>query len=283
MTLKEGFFLTPLVLALSLVACSPKKDASFEKDPVDGAVRKLDEGDVNGAIADLEDLAGHDARPLVKQTLASAYAARAGLRVENYWGFLVGFRAPLVNLQQVENSGSFSQVRRIIAQLNGQVETKEEAEGLGRLAKVFGTMELWQERINELPTVSGAEREDIQKAIDVLADTPTRGGHLYRALLGLVTFKSDLANGFTGWTGLANHLKQFDLKHPKAAKNSKILCDVDVRSFANWSAAVVARLASTAEDIAGAYPAKESEIQGAVQSSSVIVQSLRDVGGNACL
>lgn len=263
-------------------ACSPRKIDDLGDDPLIEADRAIDRGQYDRAIARLEELSRRDPRPRVRETLASAYAARAGLSVQKYWGFLVGFQAPLLNLERVETSPAVRSARRVLDQLDGHVEA-DSSRPFGQLARFFGTLELWSDRIDRLPTVPAAKRADVERALTVLKDIPSRGGRLYRALLGLIVFKTDITNGFDKWADVERHLRKLDLARPASPVNQALLCQINVKSFAKWAGGVIARLTVTARDVAVAFPSKASDMDGAVKASETVSRELLRHGEGGCL
>ena len=269
------------VIALGLGACEPKKEKSYDHDPLDSQYRMIDRGDYDGAIRELEAMLQGQNTPRVREALASAYAARAGLFIENYWGFLVGFRAPLLNVDRVNAGPTVTRARKILTQLNGDAEPTNR-NAFGQLARFFGTLEIWADRIDKLPVVRGNARADLERALMVLDGTPSPGGRLYRALLGLVAFKSDIANGFEGWSRVEAILKKLDLSNPKSPVNAALLCQVDVKSFALWAGGIIARLSSTGSDVAVAFPSKRDEMNNAIVQSAQIARELQKAGQGGC-
>lgn len=279
MSPKIAFLLISLVFAVG--ACAPKKDSSVDQDPLEQAYKRIDLGEYGGAIADLEVLALTDTRSEVRQALASAYAGRAGVRIDTLWGFMVGFNAPLLSVEKLQATQTIVRAQRILAQFGGQSNGRE-ARTIVEIAKFLSGLELWRERIDQLPLVHGAARVDVDRAVAVLTGESSRGGRLYRALLGLVTLKSDMAEGFNGWTRISDQLAPLDLSKPESPANRAVLCQLDGRRFAVWAGQVVARLTSTVDDVGVAYPSKQKELRRALQDSRGLSQGLAQIGGGGC-
>lgn len=263
-----------LFLLIAVVACAPKEDSSVQRDPLETGYRLIDKGQYTDAISHLEDLSRQDPRPEVKEALASAYAARAGLQIETYWSFIVGFQAPLLSLDRVNSRLPSLKVNAILGQLDGKVPGSRSS-GLAELARVISTLDLWQEKIDRIPSLKGTAREDAERALAVLQDTPRAGGRLYRALLGLVAFKSDLSVGFEAWNKIEAHLQALDLSRPDSPQNRAVLCRIDVRTFTQWATGLIGRLGSTGEDIAVAFPSKRHDVESAVGQSSAVMKTLQ--------
>lgn len=269
------------VIAWGLSACEPRRELSYDHDPLDVQYQKIDRGDYDGAIRDLENIVQGTNTPRVREALASAYAARAGLFIQSYWSFMIGFNAPLVSVAVIDAGPTVMNAGRLLAPVNGRAGPLSDSP-FGQLARFFGTLALWSERLDRLPAVRDGARADVDRALAVLEGTPSPGGRLYRALLGLVAFKSDIANGFEGWSRVEQILKKIDLKNPSSPVNKALLCQVDVKSFALWASGVVARLSSTGDDIAVAFPSKRPEMSGAISQSAQIARDLQRAGQGGC-
>lgn len=267
-----------LVLGV-LSSCAPARDPSIDKEPLEKAHRSIDRGDYDSAISYLEDLSRRDGRPEVRQTLAAAYAGRAGLHVEKYWGFLVGFQAPLLRPEDLQSTSSFSQLRKLFT----GVETKslpEKAPPVAHLGQSMATFELWRQRMDTLPSLDPQQLADLERAVAVLEGSPKAGARLYRALLGLTLLKTEVATGFTGWAQVQQHLMQLDWSHPQSEENRRKLCAMDLSSFRIWLGQTLRKLAVVANDVSAAFPSKKVEIDRAVQDSEKIIQqfSLKEGG-----
>ncbi|MBX2988977.1 MAG: hypothetical protein KF802_13900 [Bdellovibrionaceae bacterium] len=279
MALKPLIFLLSLFLVLG--GCSPKPETPVDKDPVENAYRRLDRGDTSGAIAQLETLMREDPRPEVRDALASAYAARAGVFIDSYWGLISSFRAPVISNDQIRGTGVVARLARILTQLESRPELAG-SQGLAQLVKVMASLELWQRRIDTLPVVEGPARQDLFRAMQVLEPTRKQGSRLYRALLGLVWFRSELQDGYHGWGRIEATLQKQDWRKTDPAQGRRILCDINFQQFTEWSARLVSVLGATIEDVTVAYPSKRDELRQAVRESERISRQFENAGRTTC-
>lgn len=279
--MKNQLVFIPLLTALLLGACTPKSDQHASKDRLEQAYRIMDKGDYDEAISQLEELSKEDTRPEVREALASAYAARAGIKIENYWGFLAGFQSPKVSNEQVQNTTTVVRIAKVLNSANSS-QKKTDSDGqdtITKMAQMFGALQLWQDRLNSLPAVRGGARKDLERAWSVMKDHEKSGGHLYRALLGLVLLKSDLTSGFDGWNKIELKLKDYD---PAKGGNLTLQCTADLNAFGDWSLGVLVRLGDTVEDISIAFPSKRPELAGAMKESRRFTREFQRIQKGAC-
>lgn len=269
-----------LAMALALSACQPREQELTGGDPLEESYRLIDKGEYDQAIRSLEELAARDSRPTVIEALASAYAARAGVLVSSYWGAVVGFKAPLIQPRGTRLEGLSGQAVRVLSQVEGQKDLRG-ADEFSKLARFISVLSEWQERIDRLPTVPEARRDDLREALGVLEHHKSPGGRLYRALLGLILLKSEISDGFTGWERISASLAVGLEASPRRVKGD-LLCVVDYDAFSIWVRGLVRILQSTALDVAVAYPSKKAEIGKAVDESEKIASQYLRVGGQAC-
>lgn len=269
-------------LFAAVVACAPKEDSSIQKDPLETGYQLIDKGQYTEAIGHLENLRREDPRPEVREALASAYAARAGLQIETYWSFLVGFQAPILTPERLGARGPSMRVNGVLGQMGGKSPAASQS-GLIELANLLSTLELWREKIERVPTLRGPGREDAERALEVLRGNERAGGRLYRALIGLVAFKSDVVMGDEAWGKVELHLQGLDMANPASARNRDILCRIDVGAFRGWATGLVDRLIATGQDVIVAFPSKRPDIERALSQSGAVLQALNALPrGAAC-
>lgn len=270
-------FLIAFTLLLG-VSCTPKRETSADRDPLEKSYQLIDKGEIDQAIANLEDLRRTDARPEVTEALASAYAARAGVRLENYWDFFRSFQAPAISMPNIQASALFGRVGGQLNQLQKQ-SNLEGVQSIAGLARLFAALQLWEDRIETLPVVRGSARADLDHAAELLKPLPKSGSHLYRGLLGLVILKSDVSAGFDGWSKIEEQLK---LAAAHAPSDTHFLCQVNFAAFTQWSSKVFQRLGETIEDAATAFPSKRDELGKAFSESRRIELEFAKLGRGVC-
>lgn len=261
------------ILVLAVVSCSPRKDSLAERDPLERAYRKLDAGHVDQAVSDLEELRTRDQRPEVLEALASAHALKAGLRVEDYWGFLVGFRAPLLELDKIEASSTMTRWRDLNGRVAGQVQWPD-SKGLVVWAEMLAGVELWRERIEHLPALTDEGEQHVLKAIAVLENHPKPGARLYRALLALIVVKHRVLLGLDGWSRVEERLRAF-AEDPKAEEVPGLMCALNLGSFQTWAQELLAFVQLASSDLMAAFPSQQKDYRGAFEASSQLIEVVR--------
>lgn len=245
------------VLFLSNLSCQGQKAA--DRDPLADSNQKIDKGDYDGAIAQLEELRTKDARPLVKSALASAYAGRAGLKVEKLWDFVKALNAPPVTEESVKKSSVFLQSQDVISK-NALVLGKGSENELEQLAQSMAAFQEYRLKIESLPYIPQNKRNDLRLGAAVLKDADSKGAHLYRAILNLVFLRSELQDGFKYWGDVSEELKKLDSENRKNPKNKQILCSVKISEFQDWLDQQFDRVTDISEDLRFSFPSKSEEM-----------------------
>lgn len=267
-----------LGMAVLLAACQPREQDLTGGDPLEKAYQKIDRGQYDQAISDLEALYLKTPKNEIREALASAYAARAGIFVERYWGAVVGFGAPPGKVRPSKMSEATLQMFR---QLEQRPELKGRKE-LRQLAEVLSSFSVWMDRLELLPTTDSAGQEDLREALFLLQEHDGRGGRLYRAILGLVLLKSQIVDGYEGWEKIEERLLAVFSGNLPGNTKQDVLCVVDFAAFADWSLDVVVRLREAVQDYGAAFPSKKKSLVTAVEQSNQIAAEFHRVGGQAC-
>jgi hypothetical protein len=227
-----------------------------KNDRMAQAHQKIDQGDYSAAINILEDLQSSDQRPQVKMSLASAYAARAGVKLESLLKFIDETRIP-VSDEMIYSRPVFLRVQKILVSYNKVLpqDLKNNLRGLGKSLAAF---DIYRNKIQTLPYVSEEKRPDLLKAEDILSSVTTKGAKLYRATLSLVILRSDLDDGLEVWSKTENHLEQ---ANTESSNNDlkRLFCSVDLNSFPDWLGGQVERAVSISEDLKIAFPSKRND------------------------
>lgn len=236
-----------LFLGWMLVSACQNEPATRREDPLAKGYQQIDRGEYDLAISDLTQLSQKDPRPEVLVTLASAYAARGGVKVADYWGFVIGFKAPLVNSEALPVSEAAKSLQKIARQTKGKLKP-EEAEAFGGIMKALALWELYKDRIDAIPTSDGERARDLATATRILERVQTPGGRLYRAILNLILFKSAVVASDGSWD-------EFEAAVTEALKgDADKLCTFDVSRFTERLQPMSYRLAETLTDLMIAYP-----------------------------
>lgn len=176
-----------LGLAAGLISCGePKNTADSEDSQIAKATRFIDQGDYDKAIELLESLHAKSPSARGATVLASAYAGRAGIKVENYWNLIVGY-----------NAFAKERTTEVIPDLiprerfprNADPEVKAFLENVNVQAKELQGL---RKKAEEVPRIEPRFTDDLHRAREVLLQAPSAGAKLYRALLTVVILKSDV-------------------------------------------------------------------------------------------
>lgn len=246
------------LLLLALVSCQGQK--ASDRDPLSDSYQKIDSGDYDGAIAQLEELHSKDQGPQIKMALASAYAARAGLKIEKLWNFVKALQAPRLTDESIKKSQIFQQMQSLIDK-NKSLLNSTAQDDLNQAAKAMAAFEDYRLRLETLPYVTEEKRLDLARASAVLEGSSTKGSRLYRAILNLVNLRSSLKDGFNYWNDVNGELKKLDPELTKNLRNQNILCAVKITKFQSWLSAQFQQLQEISQDIGFAFPSKYQELK----------------------
>lgn len=176
-------------LITALTACHKVSDKSPAEDHVAKATTYIDQGDFSSAIELLEDTIKHEDTYEVRLVLASAYAGQAGIKVENYWDYLVGFDA-FAKDKDPEVFPDLVTDDRIPEKLDEKTKSH-----LKNLNEHFKDLQRLEKKSSKVPIIQASDRPNIQRARALLEATPTPSSKLYRSLLTVVLIKSEIQDG----------------------------------------------------------------------------------------
>jgi len=275
MNVRSRFVLVTMTILIALISCQ-NKESERNKDPLDENYKLIDRGSYSEAITNLTELAKKDSRPQVRVALGSAYAARGGIKVDQYWGFVVGFKAPLVKPENVQVNGTIESLQRIVKQADGNIAPKD-MKALGGLIRTLAVWDLYKDRVEAIPVVQGEAIQDLNRAVNVLASVNTPGGRLYRGILNLILFKSYVTASQDFWEKFNEAIKEV------LAGNLKALCKMDFEELLNWLNPVSYHLIETLNDLIVAYPESEKDfvearnlVQAVYTATKEAIRELRD-------
>ncbi|WP_413560450.1 hypothetical protein [Bdellovibrio sp. HCB209] len=184
----------------------------------------LDAHNYDQGIAYFEDLLKQDPHPQVRMALASAYAARAGIKIENIYNFIAVKHEPQMRLQ--------------LSGLNFSEQTNETVKSL----------EAFLAQWEQVPNVSKDGRLDLDKAVKILSETDNSGARLYSAMLRVVVLKRNVGDG----------VQQWDLRFNSTSKK---ICTKDIQPWWDWAERVFGVLDKLGTDIELAFPKKQEELR----------------------
>ena len=237
-----------LILSIFTLGCQ----GSRKIDPFQEALQKSDSGDYTGAIAELEELQTTNPSSRVKIALASAYAARGGLVIANFWEFVKAMRGPAVtadNLQTqpfyVHNEKNLDVIAAIIP-----ADTKQ---NIDQLLLSMAAMQVYRERLGLYPYIKKDGRGDLSRAVDVLGTTADPGARIYRVIVNSVIVRSELDDGFNFWNSVDNQFQDL-LQHP--LEFGRILCSPVTGSLTDWLSHQFDRAKLISADLAISFPSQ---------------------------
>lgn len=229
--------LTLFVVIFLVLSCQSKEESISREDRLSKGNALIDAGRFEEAIVYFNELIKTDSHPHVKLALASAHAAKAGVRIEQIYSFVV------VRSLQVEP-----------IQLSGyaiDLQTQNLMHALARYAAQW-------ERI---PNVDIQGRESLAQALDVLNTEELPGARLYAVTLRVVLLKSVIEEGLQGWSIV----------------QSRKVCSDHIRPYFYWSLDLLANLILIAQDLQLAYPERSAEFVTHEQNFKRIKNEIEDV------
>jgi hypothetical protein len=230
---------------LSSLSCqqNPSDSQESESAVISKAHRMMDESNFDGAVQLLDSQAhrwSSSERFLI--TWASAYALRAGLRVENYWDLVVGFDA-----FAPQRASSLAEAPLISQDKIPKELGEEERKILSRLNDSWKDFRELQRQANKIPLLSKSSKGDLTRARDILSSTQSRGARLYRALVIVTHLKVDLV--------------QADEWFQSAQRISNPLCSAELQYLSFWLNESLFWVHEGLGDMSRAYPENESQYQ----------------------
>lgn len=225
------------LLVLFLGSCQKETPEDRSESRVDRALRLMDRGEHDEAILILEKEAAGER---VHQLLASAYAARAGVRVQDYWGFVVGYRSLLKEEKPLTLPG-------LDLKILPEGTAREARELLERINSSLAEFARVRQRAEQIPYVKREARPDLHRAVQVLTGLQSRGARLYRAILELILIRSavdDMGVVIRAW-----EKKSFDF------------CSEPFAITVEWMVYSSSLLIEALEDLSVAYPSQAPQLQ----------------------
>jgi hypothetical protein len=225
----------------TIAACHKVSNKTPAQDHVAKATTFIDQGDYGSAIELLEDTIKHDDTYEVRLVLASAYAGKAGIKVENYWDYLVGFDA-FAKDKTPEVIPDWISADMIPEKLD-----EKEKSQLRNLNESYKAIQRLEKKVEKVPPIQISDRPYLEKARGLLEQTPTASSKLYRSLLTIVMIKSEIQDGkqlVSAWSDAA-----FDP------------CLAVVPEISVWLSNVLDLVGEGLDDLGQAYPNDKDQYQ----------------------
>lgn len=227
-TMKTKLQITLFAFTLALLSCQPKEEPRTREKALSQGFSMMDQGRYDEAIQYFTELSQKDPHKHVKLALASAYAGRAGVKIEQIYSFVAVKSLPSVTT---------------IANSRGVEE--------GTVA-LMDTLARYSEQWNRIPSIDTQKLADLQRALKVLENDTEPGVRLYAATLRVVVLKSSVTVGLKNW------------QKTVSAK----FCRDDLRAYFDWGVRILENVELLCEDLQAAFPQDEKrykDIQNRVQ------------------
>jgi len=194
--------------------------------------------------------------------LASAYAARAGIMVNNYWGFAIGFKKK----SNLETSNLDHTLTSLLKIDELQFLGDEERLKLQSIVSSLSQLKYLVERFDNLPLINALGKKDIELAIDVLEDLPSKGARVYRAILGAVLVKYTVLTETESWK-IELNLNETSLNQsPKVfAGNNARRCFPSFSRLINSIESIFQVLIPLRSDLSYAFPSDGNKISNSFE------------------
>jgi hypothetical protein len=184
-----------LIITTSLLAfasCEKQQDRSSEQDSVlDKAMTMIESGKTDDAIDALQiELKKDPKSDKTREILASAYASRAGIHVENYYGFTFSYDALIKGPQDFQTHTSDQDPIDL-----SKVFTGLPPEAINALQNFSANLYIIQSihhRLEQIPLVNDTQIQDLMRAIEILKPTALPGAHMYRLILEIIVLRASL-------------------------------------------------------------------------------------------
>lgn len=245
--MKTFIFLLSLTLVIFTQIGCQKEEPVTREDVLTEGFTLMDQGRWDEAISYFKDVLTHDQHYHVKLALASAYAGRGGVKIEQIYQFAVIKEVPAPQIE-----------------VQGLTVDKQTSTTLEALAK-------YQKHWEKVPNVEGNNRADILSALKVLEDETQPGVRLYAAVLRVVNVKSTITQG----------IESFNLR----MQNKQKICTQDLKPYVNWSGKVFENLLLLASDLELAFPEQKKnyeEIRGKIEAVISQVATISWPASNKC-
>lgn len=176
---------TVLVLALG---CQNRRNERDREAHIQKAGSLIDQGNYDEAIRILENM---DPQNDSRMYLASAYAGRGGLKSPDYWTISRRYRQILAEEEKLDPEAALIlDPKSIPAAVPRWIRI-----AIPRFDESLRSFNQTRKRLSAIPLIPVAARSDLEKARMVLNEVPTEGGHLYRAVLGIVLLRAYFEDG----------------------------------------------------------------------------------------
>lgn len=207
----------------SLLSCQGKEEPVTRENLLAKGFALMDQGSYDEAIKYFAEVAARDPHYHVKMAWASAYAGRAGVKLQQLYSFIVVKKSDPLDLHFL-----------------GGAADKQTSEFMNELSQY---VDHW----TRIPFVESEKRKDLSAAVEILNGVDQSGARLYSAALRLVIIKSSVTEAVKNWQVLF--------------KSQKKICSADLYPYFQWALRILDELVFLSEDLQVAFPDRKQDYE----------------------
>jgi hypothetical protein len=198
--------------------------------------------------------------------LATAYAGKAGVHVEEIWGFTLGYETPYFKINNFDNEESLKKYQILTQQVSKQNDQK----WLMDFLKVVVAYEAFLQRWQKIPEINDPlALQNLQQAVLILDGAQDKKTSLYNFILRIILFKNKLQDGL-------NHWQEWQESFLIASSSATSLNDKVVLSqlciYARWFVDLTVDLEKMINALKISYPSKVPQLNDTLKSLSQFQQ-----------
>lgn len=217
-----------------LMSCQNKEKPLSQKQSLAKGFSLIDQGHYDGAIDYFSQLLQKDSHPHVQIALASAYAARAGIKFEQLYAFIVERKVQPFSVS--------------LSELPIEQQTIELIENLAK----------YTDHWSRVPVVQGERYIDLYSALSTIGSSSEPGVRLYAAGLRVVLLKSTIHEG-------AENFRKLLISQ---------LCADQLYLYIEWTVRIIDGLIAFGEDLLVAFPENEQQYNDVIDELSGVKEKL---------
>ena len=215
----------------------------------------------------------------LRQLTASTYAAKAGIFVEDYWGFLAGYKTPVVGNQDLSHNSEYLKMKSVLQKLN-PIHFSESTKAFDLIFQNLAKFQVYAERLEAIPKIDELQSQFLEQGLAVLKPAQSAGAKLYDSLLWLIIIRKSISEGASHWLTSIELLQNIDLQHLESESNRKLICSIDHVGFVKWINNLAQAISRVSTDLAVAYPSQAEEFSHAQVWLNPLIQL--SVTGGSC-
>lgn len=248
------------VLQISL-SCSKKSDLSEADQKLAKATRLVDQRDYDGAIELCQSVLNAESNERATRILASAFSGKAGIHVEDYWGFVIGYEG-LVGPDQKAIDIPLGGLRLFAA-------SSKDLEGQAKSLKILlDQIVAIQKRIEKIPYLESSKRVHLHQAIEALTKSSTRGGRLYRAILSIILVRSGLEDS-------QKFLTELSIRQNKLCSQTSLADDSSILLMSMNLVNSLGLFIESLKDLSAAFPDGLKDLRSYMPELGIAEMTLR--------